>query len=323
GPLADRRVHEPARRPEARVMNVAIAGLGLIGGSIAIDLRRGGLARRLTGVEADPGHAAVALELGLVDAIQPLEQAVADADVVILALPVDALRSVLPRVLDQLAPGAIAIDTGSTKAAICAAVSGHPRRARFVAAHPIAGTENSGPRAALAGLFSGRMNIVCERERSSAGALETAMALFDALEMRTTFMEPDEHDRHLAYVSHLSHVSSFLLGQTVLDIEKDEKNIFLLAGSGFASTVRLAKSAPSTWVPIFQQNAAHLTRALDEYIAHLVAFRDALDAADVDGLRTMTGRANEIRRVLDDLTAPKRLAGEVSPLAAAAEGRPS
>ncbi|HSN69118.1 MAG TPA: prephenate dehydrogenase [Thermoanaerobaculia bacterium] len=303
-------------------MNVAIAGLGLIGGSIAIDLRRRGIARRVTGIEAHSGHAAIALELGLVDAIEPLEQAVAQADVVILAVPVDAIRSILPGVLDLLSAGAIAIDLGSTKASICAAVAGHPRRACFVAAHPIAGTENSGPRAALAGLFSGRMNIICERERSSAGALATALALFEALEMRTTFMEPDEHDRHLAYVSHLSHVSSFLLGQTVLDIEKDEKNIFLLAGSGFASTVRLAKSAPSTWVPIFQQNAAHLTRALDEYIAHLVAFRDALDASAGDELRTITGRANDIRRVLDDLTAPGRLTGETSPVAAAAEGRP-
>jgi prephenate dehydrogenase len=304
-------------------MKVAIAGLGLIGGSIAIGLRRSGFARRLIGVETDGGHAATALDLGLVDEITPLEAAARAADVFVLALPVDAISATLPVVLDSIRVEAVAIDTGSTKVTICAAAAAHRRRGRFVAAHPIAGTENSGPRAAHASLFSGRTNIVCERGRSDESALAVAGALFDSLSMRTIFMEPDEHDRHLAYVSHLSHVSSFLLGQTVLDIERDEKNIFLLAGSGFASTVRLAKSAPSTWVPIFQQNAAHLTRALDEYIAHLAAFRDALAAADGVRLRGMTERANEIRRVLDDITAPattKSTAAAPASLAAAARG---
>ncbi len=285
-------------------MNVAIAGLGLIGGSIALDLRRRGFAQRLVGIEASDEHAAMALELGLVDEIASFDEAIRQADLVVLALPVDAIAAVLPRALGALPAGAHAIDTGSTKASICAAAFGHPRRSSFVAAHPIAGTENSGPRAARAGLFAGRTNIVCERDRSSAEALSIAARFFDALGMRTIFMQPDEHDRHLAYVSHLSHVSSFLLGQTVLDIEKDETNIFDLAGSGFASTVRLAKSAPSTWVPIFRQNAAHLTRALDEYIAHLGAFRDALARGDEDALRATTARANEIRRVLDQIATP-------------------
>lgn len=285
-------------------MNVVIVGLGLIGGSIAIDLRRSAFASRLAGVESNEEHAAAALALGLVDRIASFDEALASADLVVIALPVDAIGAILPAVLDALRPGAVAIDTGSTKSAVCTAVAAHPRRGSFVASHPIAGTENSGPRAAMPGLFAGRMNIVCERERSSPRALAVAASLFDALRMRTTFMQADEHDRHLAYVSHLSHVSSFLLGQTVLDIEKDEKNIFLLAGSGFASTVRLAKSAPSTWVPIFQQNAAHLTRALDEYIAHLSAFREALAGGDRDGLHAATTRGNEIRRVLDDIAGP-------------------
>lgn len=287
-------------------MNVAIAGLGLIGGSIALDLRRGGFAGSIAGIEASYEHAALAAEIGLVDRIVPLPAAAREADIVILAVPVDAIARLLPPLLDELRDGSVAIDTGSTKAAICAAVADHPKRGRFVAAHPIAGTENSGPRAAIAGLFSGRMNIVCERERSAPDALDLASRLFDALRMRTIFMDPDEHDRHLAYVSHLSHVTSFLLGQTVLDIEKDEGNIFALAGSGFASTVRLAKSAPSTWVPIFRQNAPNLARALDEYIAHLVSFRDALANGDEGGLRAVIARANEIRRVLEDLAAPSR-----------------
>jgi prephenate dehydrogenase len=284
-------------------VNVAIAGLGLIGGSIALDLRRRRFASRLVGVDADHGHAELALELGLVDRIEDLVTACREADIVVLALPVDAIAAALPATLDALSADGVAIDTGSTKRAICAAAAAHPRRDRFVAAHPIAGTENSGPRAALEGLFAGRMNIVCEAELSAADALDSASRLFDVLELRTIFMEPDEHDRHLAYVSHLSHVSSFLLGQTVLDMEKDEANIFNLAGSGFASTVRLAKSAPSTWVPIFRQNAPHLTRALDEYVAHLTAFREALAAHDDGALRAIVERANEIRRVLDDLGA--------------------
>jgi prephenate dehydrogenase len=285
-------------------MRVAIAGLGLIGGSFALALRRAGLASAITGVDANRDHAATARSLGLVDELAGLESAASLADVVILAMPVDAIVATLPRLLDALPPGGVAIDAGSTKGSICRAAAGHPRRDRFVAAHPIAGTENSGPASAVDGLFAGRMNIVCQRERSSADALDAAIAIFDAIGMRTIFMDPDEHDRHLAYVSHLSHVSSFLLGQTVLDIERDEKNIFLLAGSGFASTVRLAKSAPSTWVPIFQHNAGHLTRALDEYIAHLIAFREALDAGDTSRLHETTARANQIRRVLDDISTP-------------------
>src|SRR5690606_5660544 len=172
---------------------------------------------------------------------------------------------------------------------------------RFVAAHPIAGTENSGPDAAISGLFAGKVNIICEPERSGQKAMEVARLVFDTLQMKTTFMDPDEHDKHVAYVSHLSHVSSFLLGQTVLDIEKDEKNIFNLAGSGFASTVRLAKSSPDMWAPIFEQNAEYLSQALLEYIMHLQKFQYHLMKRDVKELhRIMTG-ANHIRKVLEGI----------------------
>jgi prephenate dehydrogenase len=284
-------------------MSTVIAGLGLIGGSIAIDLRRERSGLPLVGVESNAKHARLALEAGLVDEVAPLAEALRGAQLVILAIPVDAVRELAPLVLDAIGDATVVIDTGSTKATVCAAIAGHPRRAQFVAAHPIAGTENSGPLAALAGLFRGKVNIICERERSGARALSVAEGLFDLLGMRTIFMDAAEHDLHLAYVSHLSHVSSFLLGQTVLDIEKSEENIFDLAGSGFASTVRLAKSSPSMWVPIFEQNAAHLVRALDEYIAHLGAFRRALAERDTDALYAITHRANDIRRVLDALGA--------------------
>jgi prephenate dehydrogenase len=207
---------------------------------------------------------------------------------------------VLPSLLDQITTDVIIIDTGSTKGAICKAVANHHKRSLFVAAHPLAGTENSGPRAAHHGLFRDKMTILCERSKSSDGANELAQQMFDALGMRLNYMEADEHDRHVAYVSHLSHVSSFLLGQTVLDIEKDEKNIFDLASTGFASTVRLAKSSPDMWAPIFDQNVEYLSQALLEYIMHLQRFHYHLMKHDTQELHRIMTKANEIRRVLDN-----------------------
>jgi prephenate dehydrogenase len=286
-------------------MKTAIIGLGLIGGSMAKDLRKAGLATHLAGVDSNEGHAARARELGIVDEIAPLEEALKDADLIITAIPVNAIKAVLMRILDEIAPSAVVIDTGSTKSLICRAIENHPRRLQFVAAHPLAGTENSGPNAALSGLFTGKTNIICEKQRSSGEALQLADRIFSALGMRTIFMDPVEHDKHVAYVSHLSHVSSFLLGQTVLDIEKDEKNIFNLAGSGFASTVRLAKSSPDMWAPIFEQNAEYLSQALLEYIMHLQKFHYHLMKRDVKELhRIMTG-ANHIRKVLEGLDLTK------------------
>lgn len=282
-------------------MNVSIIGLGLIGGSMARDLRTRGLGDRFIGTEANNDHASRALALGLVDEIVPLEQAVKTSDLVLVCIPVSAIQKQLHNILDIAADNAVVIDTGSTKSLICNAVKDHSRRGQFVASHPIAGTENSGPDAALAGLFRNKVNIVCERERSSKHALDLAQRVFDALQMKTTFMDAYEHDKHVAYVSHLSHVSSFLLGQTVLDIEKDEKNIFTLAGSGFASTVRLAKSSPDMWAPIFEQNSGFLRRALEEYITHLKRFHQCLVNGETGKVFEILTQANEIRRVLDGI----------------------
>jgi prephenate dehydrogenase len=282
-------------------MKTAIIGLGLIGGSMAIDLRKAGLATRVVGVDKNPDHGSRALELQFVDELSEVEHAVRRADLVITAIPVNAIKSVLIKVLDHISESAIVIDTGSTKSMICKAIAQHPKRSQFVAAHPLAGTENSGPDAAFSGLFFQKTNIICEKEKSSEKALKVAARIFSALGMRTIFMDPVEHDKHVAYVSHLSHVSAFLLGQTVLDIEKDEKNIFNLAGSGFASTVRLAKSSPDMWAPIFEQNAEYLSQALLEYIMHLQKFQYHLMKRDVNELhRIMTG-ANHIREVLEGM----------------------
>jgi prephenate dehydrogenase len=282
-------------------MRTAVVGLGLIGGSMAIDLRKEGIATKLLGVELNEKNAQRALELNLVDEVLPLEDAVKQADLVITAIPVNAMKTVLIRILDIIGDKTTVIDTGSTKSQICKAIQQHPNRSQFVAAHPIAGTENSGPDAAFSGLFSGKTNIICEQEKSSAEALELANTIFATLRLRTVFMDPVEHDKHVAYVSHLSHVSAFLLGQTVLDIEQDEKNIFNLAGSGFASTVRLAKSSPDMWAPIFEQNAEYLSQALLEYIMHLQKFQYHLMKRDVKELHRIMTDANHIRKVLEGI----------------------
>lgn len=281
-------------------MNIGVIGLGLIGGSMARDLRAAGIATRVIGVDRNPAHGERALALGLVDGLATLEEAATSADVLLVCIPVNAIQAQLTSIMD-LTTRAVVIDTGSTKSLICSAVREHPARERFVAAHPIAGTENSGPDAAIAGLFAGKVNIICEPKRSSSKAMEVARLIFDTLKMKTTFMDPDDHDKHVAYVSHLSHVSSFLLGQTVLDIEKDEKNIFTLAGSGFASTVRLAKSSPDMWAPIFEQNATFLTRALEQYIGHLQRFHQCLVNRETTQMHEILSRANEIRRVLSGI----------------------
>jgi prephenate dehydrogenase len=282
-------------------MRTTIIGLGLIGGSIAIDLRKAGLATKLIGVEQNVDNAKRALEIGLVDEILPLEKAVVQTDLIITAIPVSAIRTVVVKVLDLVDEHTIIIDTGSTKSMICKSIADHAKRAQFVAVHPLAGTENSGPDAAFSGLFQQKTNIICEQEKSSAKALSLADKVFSMLGMRTIFMDPIEHDKHVAYVSHLSHVSAFLLGQTVMDIEKDEKNIFNLAGSGFASTVRLAKSSPDMWAPIFEQNAEYLSQALLEYIMHLQKFQYYLMKRDVKELHRIMKDANRIRNVLEGI----------------------
>jgi prephenate dehydrogenase len=283
---------------------ITVIGPGLIGGSAALDLRKAGFAAHFIGVEQNPENAAKAVERGIVDQVLPLEEAAALSDIILVAIPVTAIQKLLPALLDLVPAHTVVIDLGSTKTLLCQAVHDHPKRAQFVAAHPIAGTENSGPLAALQGLYQGKMNIICEKERSSESALATALELFTTLGLKTIFMQPQEHDKHVAYISHLSHVSSFLLGLTVLDVEKDEKNIFTLAGSGFASTVRLAKSSPDMWAPIFEQNAHFLSHALGEYIKHLQQFQYHLKHGQTEELYQMMTQANQIRPVLDGITQP-------------------
>jgi prephenate dehydrogenase len=281
---------------------ITIVGLGLIGGSVAKELDQAKIASELIGVEASPAHAEEALALGLVHKVLPLQEAVRQSDVVLLAIPVNVINKLLPELLDHLAPGAVIIDLGSTKRQLCDSVKSHPNRGQYVAAHPIAGTENTGPKAAFLGLFRGKINIICEQEASSAEALATAAEIFDILGMNTTYMTPEQHDRQLAYTSHLSHVSAFMLSTTVMKKGEEEEDLFALAGSGFASAVRLAKSSPAMWAPIAEQNVEYLNQALSEYIAQLQRFQQRLQNKDIPGLFELMKEANNISPLLDRIS---------------------
>lgn len=279
-------------------MNISIIGLGLIGGSFAKDLRKAGLAQTLIGVDASPEHAARALELGLVDRTVSLEEAMRTSDVAVLAVPVDAIETMLPRVLDAVRPTQTVIDLGSTKFQLAEAVRNHPNRERYVAAHPMAGTENAGPDAALEDLFRGKTVLLCDLEWSAPDACKTALELFHAVGLKFEFMSSDQHDRHAAYVSHLSHVAAYALSLAVQNEEKAGYAVPRLAGGGFASTVRLAKSAPEMWVPIFKQNREHVLKAIDAFSERLQEFRQALASDDYTKLDALIREANRIREML-------------------------
>ncbi len=278
-------------------MKIAVVGLGLIGGSIAKDLKAQ-INVKVTGVDNNTDHCNKALELGLVHKISSLGDVILDQDVIIIATPVDVIEGLLPQVLDVIKEDAIVIDVGSTKSDICKGVTNHPNRQQYVAAHPLAGTEFSGPEAAFKGLFVNAKNIICERDKSSEEAIDLALSIFESIGMITDFMSAEEHDRHLAYVSHLSHVTSFSLGLTVLDIEKDEKQIFNLASTGFKSTSRLAKSNPNTWAAIFGKNKKYIGEALDGYINTLTKFKEAIEKNDHECMVKLMTEANDIKRVL-------------------------
>jgi len=279
-------------------MTTSIIGLGLIGGSFAKDLRAAGFASELLGSDASPEHAQRALQLGLVDRIVPLEEALRLGDVVLLAVPVDAIVTLLPAVLDAIKPTQTVIDLGSTKFQLAEAVRQHPNRERYVAAHPMAGTENAGPDAALAGLFKGKTVLLCDLEWSAPDACKTALELFHAVGLKFEFMSSEQHDRHAAYVSHLSHVAAYALSLAVQTEEKAGYAVPRLAGGGFATTVRLAKSSPEMWVPIFKQNHDHVLKAIDAFSERLQEFRQALAANDYEKLDALIRDANEIRNLL-------------------------
>ena len=279
-------------------MKVFLVGLGLIGGSMALALRDRGLADEILGTDRSDEHTRKALELGLVDRIVPLDEGVVEADLTVLATPVDTIPLLAVKILNRLGNGQVLMDTGSIKGELCEATAMHARRGRLVAAHPMWGTEYSGPEAAQHGAFTGRTLVVCEAERSDADALEQVERLFDALGAPIVHMDAEEHDLHAAYVSHISHVTSFALANTVLEKEREERRIFDLAGGGFESTVRLAKSEAATWVPILLHNKYNVLDVLREHIHQLQLMRRMLERDDAEGLREAILRANSIRKII-------------------------
>lgn len=280
-------------------MKIGIIGLGLIGGSIAKECKLAGY--EVLGCDHNPIHSEQALDFELVDKMVSLEELILEVDIIGLCIPVDLIAELLPKILDKIKWTQTVFDVGSTKKEICDAIRSHKKRSRFIAAHPLAGTEFSGPKAALVNLFRDKKNLICEEGLSDEDALKSALTIFDQLGMQSLFLHPNDHDKHMAYVSHLSHISAFTLALTVLDIEKDEKQIFNLASTGFESTVRLAKSNPATWSSIFDKNSEYLSDALGNYIKHLEAFKKVIDESDKTKSVELMERANDIKRVLNGI----------------------
>ena len=276
---------------------VSIIGVGLIGGSFALDLRHHIPEVCINGIDHNETHLTEALALGIVDQTGDLNTLLT-ADLVVLAIPVNAALKVLPKVLDLISDQAVVIDMGSTKEAICRVVSTHPRRGQFLATHPIAGTEFSGPSAAIQGLFKNKTNIICEVEKTLPALGEAVITVFKTMGMHLRFMAANDHDKHIAYVSHLSHISSFMLGKTVIEKEKNERNIFDMAGSGFESTVRLAKSSPDMWAPIFEQNKINVIETLTEYIQNLNQFKAYMEKDDFEAVHNEMKNTNYIKQIL-------------------------
>lgn len=279
-------------------MKISIIGVGLIGGSMALKLREKNLASFIYGIDNNTQHISDALNLRIIDAGANLEEGIKNSDLIILAIPVDAARKLLPSVLGLVSDQQTVMDAGSTKAGIVNAVKDHPKRSRFVAFHPMWGTENNGPKSAIAESFSGKAGVICNKEESAEDALATVEKVVNALDMHMIYMNAEDHDVHTAYISHISHITSYALANTVLEKEREEETIFQLASSGFSSTVRLAKSHPEMWVPIFKQNKENVLDVLNEHISQLRKFKSALEKENYEYLEELITNANRIRGIL-------------------------
>ncbi|RLJ67250.1 prephenate dehydrogenase [Lacinutrix venerupis] len=282
------------------INKIYIIGVGLIGGSLALDIKKKRPEATIYGIDNSEQHLLEALELNIIDnkaAIEDLDK----ADLVILSIPVDAAVELLPKVLDKVSDFGLVVDVGSTKLDICKVIENHPKRRNFLAMHPIAGTEFSGPKAAILNLFQHKTNIVCEVEKTAFKLQERALNLFTEIGMRMRYMNPESHDKHIAYVSHLSHISAFMLGKTVIEKEKNERDIFDMAGSGFESTVRLAKSSPAMWTPIFKQNKANVVETLEDYIKNLTQFKNMMQNDDFEGVFNEMKDTNYIKQILNGI----------------------
>lgn len=286
-------------------MEVAIIGIGLIGGSFAMDVKKLHPDTKIIGLDQREDHLNKALELQIIDEKGDYAS-LSSVDLVYVSIPVNALVIELPKILDAVGEDTVVLDAGSTKRLICDSVSEHPKRRNFLACHPIAGTEFSGPTAALEGLYQDKTMIICEVEKTAFKLQERALALVQDIGMRIRYMNPVAHDKHIAYVSHLSHISSFMLGKTVIEKEKNERDIFDMAGSGFESTVRLAKSSPDMWAPIFEQNKDNVVETLEEYIQNLTAFKQMIEDNDFENVHQEMSNTNKIKQILKGIPLTKK-----------------
>ena len=276
----------------------AIVGVGLIGGSMALALKENGFAKKIIGVGRSESSLQKAKELGIIDEALSLEEAVRQSDFIYVAIPVDATIPVVLQILDLINDKQIVVDAGSTKNALCTAIANHPMRKQLVATHPMWGTEYSGPEAAVSGAFTGRSCVICEKEKTDTDTLKIVEDIYKALGMHIIYMDAVSHDTHAAYVSHISHITSFALANTVLEKEKEEDAIFEMASAGFESTVRLAKSNPAMWAPIFMQNKENVLDVLNEHISQLKKFKASLEKENMQYLIELMENANKIKRIL-------------------------
>ncbi|NJB70830.1 prephenate dehydrogenase [Saonia flava] len=286
-------------------MKVFVIGIGLIGGSMAKDIKRSNPRAKIYGIDTNEVHLDEALALNIIDKKSSYGE-LNLAEVVIVSIPVNAMVLELPKILDIVNSNTLVFDAGSTKGNICRAVENHPNRSSFLACHPISGTEFSGPSAAIDKLFDRKANIICEVDKTNEDIHKKALDIFKQLGMRIRYMNPEAHDKHIAYVSHLSHISSFMLGKTVIEKEKNERDIFDMAGSGFESTVRLAKSSPAMWTPIFEQNKENVVDTLEEYIQNLEAFKEMLKNDDYDSIYNEMNNTNRIKEILNGIPQNKK-----------------
>lgn len=280
-------------------MKISIIGVGLIGGSIALKLKQKNVADFVYGIDNNIENLNEALALNIINEKADLKTGIKNSDLIIIAIPVDSARKILPEVLDLISDQQTVMDVGSTKSGIVNAVKNHPKRSRFVAFHPMWGTENNGPKSAVAESFSGKAGVICNKEESAEDALHIVENIVKNLEMHPIYMNADDHDVHTAYISHISHITSYALANTVLEKEKEEDTIFQLASSGFSSTVRLAKSHPEMWVPIFKQNKENVLDVLNEHITQLRKFKSALEKDNFEYIEELIHNANKIRGILD------------------------
>lgn len=278
-------------------MKVGILGLGLIGASISLKLKEVNDDISVYGFDKNDQSLDFSLSKQIIDKKLDLG-ALLDFDYLFLAIPVESIKSELSSILDKISEKTLVIDFGSTKYQICNSVSNHIKRGNFLAAHPIAGTEFSGPAAAKKDLFDNKVMILCETENTNSSLLSSAIKMFKSLGMNIKTMDAIDHDRHIAYVSHLSHISSFMLGKTVMDKEDDEQTIYDMAGSGFESTVRLAKSSPEMWSSIFIENKKNIIESLDEYILNINNFKKLIESSNQENLNTEMKKINGIKEIL-------------------------